>query len=136
MQSSTFTLDGDEPQFIAPEVCDPECDLGQCCINGQCHCFNSDTVSTEPCEGIIVFVFHKNSKKFWVYLKLHIKSTQKISNFQVQLLIAELGTRLFEGLDSFARCCLQLCIGFWHDKVCTIHGSLTYLCPLLCPFSF
>ena len=35
------------------EVCDPKCDPGQCCMNGTCLCFDSDTKKGVECEGLL-----------------------------------------------------------------------------------
>ena len=34
------------------EVCDPKCEPGQCCMNGTCLCFDSDTKKVVECEGL------------------------------------------------------------------------------------
>ena len=55
---TVYTTDGEIPPPRDPEVCDPACALGQCCINGRCHCFNSEEISMMPCPGIILY---------WIY---------------------------------------------------------------------
>lgn len=34
------------------EVCDPPCELGECCKNGKCMCLDTDTLEVKECEGL------------------------------------------------------------------------------------
>ena len=43
---------GIKPNGTSQEVCDPKCEPGQCCINGTCLCFDSDTKKVVECKGL------------------------------------------------------------------------------------
>ena len=44
---------GIKPNGTSEEVCDPKCEPGQCCMNGTCLCFDSDSMKVMECKGFV-----------------------------------------------------------------------------------